>query len=209
MQAEFFDSCEFVHFYASGSYVQARAAEFSRPVESLGNLALRDPLATQLGQTLIRDGAADAQIYTESIGQTLLTRFLLAHQGGSSVRPLPKWRLHRVQEYIEQTLSARITLGDMAAVAGSSQMHFADQFRKATGLRPHDYILQRRIEHAKTAILDEAIPLIEAALSSGFQTQSHFTTVFKRLTGETPGEWRRAHERRVRLSSRVRSESRA
>ena len=70
-------------------------------------------------------------------------------------------------------------------------MHFAAQFRAATGCSPHEYILGRRIEIAKATLLDTDTSLAEVALSVGFRAQSHFSTVFKRLTGASPASWRR------------------
>jgi AraC-like DNA-binding protein len=71
-------------------------------------------------------------------------------------------------------------------------MHFAALFRVATGARPHEYVLRRRIERAQELLRDSSLTLVDVALSVGFQTQSHFTTVFKRFTGETPHRWRRS-----------------
>jgi AraC-like DNA-binding protein len=107
------------------------------------------------------------------------------------VNPLPKWRLRRVRKFVGERIGERITLPELAAVAGLSRMHFAAQFRAATGLRPHDWVLRQRVEFAKAAIAEEDMPLAEVALCAGFQTQSHFSTVFKRFTGDTPGGWRR------------------
>jgi AraC family transcriptional regulator len=106
------------------------------------------------------------------------------------VRALQKWRLKRVVEYVENHLSARIALSDLAAVAGLSRMHFAYQFRIATGSRPHEFLLQQRIRRAEDLLKETAIPIVEVALTVGFQTQAHFTTVFKRLVGCTPHRWR-------------------
>jgi AraC-like DNA-binding protein len=69
-------------------------------------------------------------------------------------------------------------------------MHFAAQFRVATGLRPHEFLLQRRVEHAQSLLLNSRMPLVEIALEAGFKTQAHFTTVFARLAGDTPNVWR-------------------
>lgn len=108
----------------------------------------------------------------------------------SATRPLPKWRLRRVMDHVQSHLSERITLGDLAASAGLSRMYFAAQFRAATGLRPHEYVLRRRIERAQALLVESGDSLVEIALAVGFQTQAHFTTVFKRFTGETPRQWR-------------------
>jgi hypothetical protein len=76
-------------------------------------------------------------------------------------------------------------------------MQFPVHFRAGTGMRPHDYVLQQRIERANVVIATERMGLAEVALSVGFQTQSHFSTVFKRLTSETPGQWRGADHQAV------------
>jgi AraC-like DNA-binding protein len=111
--------------------------------------------------------------------------------------PLQKWRLKRVVDYVNAHLSCRITLPDMATAAGLTRMHFAAQFRAATGMRPHDFILQRRIEWAQELLRNPELTLINVGLSVGFQNQAHFTTVFKRFAGDTPHRWRRlALERR-------------
>jgi AraC-like DNA-binding protein len=106
------------------------------------------------------------------------------------VRELQKWRLKRVIEYVDAHLATRITLVDMAAVAGLSRMHFASQFRMATGLRPHQFLLRRRVEQAEDLLRNTTMAIVEIALTVGFQTQAHLTTVFKRLVGCTPGRWR-------------------
>ena len=77
-------------------------------------------------------------------------------------------------------------------MAGLSRMYFAGQFRAATGYRPHDYLLHQRIESAKSMLSSTDMRLAEVALSVGFQAQAHFSTVFKRLTGQSPARWRRA-----------------
>jgi AraC-like DNA-binding protein len=103
---------------------------------------------------------------------------------------LPNWRLQRVDSYVKSHLSESITLLDMANAAGLSPMHFAAQFRAATSYRPHHYLLLCRLERAKELMTDVSRSMLDIALEVGFQTQAHFTTVFKRLTGKTPSVWR-------------------
>jgi len=109
---------------------------------------------------------------------------------------LPKWRFKRVAAYVEENLSETITLADMASAAGLSRMHFAAQFRIATGMRPHEYLLRQRIERAQKMLLESRDSLVEIALGVGFQTQAHFTTVFRRFVGDTPYQWRCANRTR-------------
>jgi AraC-like DNA-binding protein len=103
---------------------------------------------------------------------------------------LQKWRLNRVIAHLDDHLSAKITLSEMSAVAGLSRMHFASQFRGATGLRPHEFLLRRRIRRAEELLRDTTMPIAEIALAVGFQTRAHLTTVFKRFVGYTPARWR-------------------
>jgi AraC family transcriptional regulator len=117
-----------------------------------------------------------------------------ANEAGAErkMRALQKWRLKRVVEFVDNRLSGKITLLDLAAVAGLSRMHFACQFRVATGFRPHEYLLRRRIQRAEELLRQSTMTLCEIAMIVGFQTQAHFTTVFKRIVGDTPYQWRNA-----------------
>jgi AraC family transcriptional regulator len=110
--------------------------------------------------------------------------------GGRQVRALQKWRLKRVVEYVDIHLSDKVSLMDLAAIAGLSRMHFASQFRVATGLRPHEFLLRRRIRRAEDLLRNSTTAIVEIALAVGFQTQAHFTTAFKRFVGCTPRQWR-------------------
>ncbi len=113
-----------------------------------------------------------------------------------SAPAMQKWRLIRVLKYIDASISDRLSLTDLATIAGISRMYFAGQFRAATGVRPHDYVQRRRIEHAQQLLLTSGRPLSEIAQSVGFQTQSHFTTTFKRFVGSTPYRWRQSQNAR-------------
>src|ERR1700722_3684320 len=109
----------------------------------------------------------------------------------SAVPGLSNRRLMRVLAYIDAHIGEPITLANLAAAAGLSRMYFARQFRAATGIRPHEYVLRRRIERAQQLLTATSDALVDIALSVGFQTQAHFTTVFKKVVGSTPYQWRR------------------
>ena len=160
----------------------------------LNNLVMRDPLAEQLGRILIEKGNSDDGLFVDSICQTLVMHVSRFNVPEPRVNALPKWRLKRVHEYVDAHIEETISLSDMAAVAGLSRMHFAAQFRITTGFRPHDYLLNHRIERAKALLSESNTPLAEIALIVGFHAQAHFSTVFKRFTGTTPACWRRGNE---------------
>jgi AraC family transcriptional regulator len=114
---------------------------------------------------------------------------------------LQVWRLQRVVVYIETHLADQVTLLDLSREAGFSPMHFASQFRTATGLRPHDYLLRRKVEESQILLLTTAMPIVDIALNFGFLSQAHFTTVFKRIVGSPPLRWQ--HSRRRQIQSAV------
>jgi AraC-like DNA-binding protein len=118
----------------------------------------------------------------------------IADDGPRKMLSLPEWRRKRVEAFLDHNLGQPITLACLARAAGLSRMHFAALFRRATGLRPHDYVIQRRIERAKTMLFRSRTPIVQVALGVGFQSQSHFTTVFRRTVGTTPQRWRQMHE---------------
>jgi AraC family transcriptional regulator len=104
---------------------------------------------------------------------------------------LPRARLRAVVEYIEEHLDAGPTLEQMAAIARLSPNYFAWQFKRATGLPPHQYVIARRVERAKQLLQTGSdFSLAEVAAHAGFSDQSQFSHHFKRLIGVTPGQFR-------------------
>jgi AraC family transcriptional regulator len=158
---------------------------------------VKDPLLLQLARTLthVADNDRDAA-FGEQIVDMLIDRIRRLRAENTAVlrivrkTTLPNWRLQRVDSYVKEHLSESISLSDMANAAGLSPMHFAAQFRAATGCRPHHYLLLCRLERAKLLMADMSRSMLDIALDVGFHTQAHFTTVFKRLTGKTPSAWR-------------------
>jgi AraC family transcriptional regulator len=143
-------------------------------------------------------GGAGGRLAAESLANVLavhLIRHILAPRGPVP-RPngtLPRARLRAVVEYIEGHVAAGPSLEQMAAVARLSPYHFARQFRAATGLPPHQYVLARRVDRARQLLqASGGLSLTEIAARSGFSDQSQFSRHFKRALGVTPGEFRRS-----------------
>jgi len=187
-----------------------RLAPGATPSEPTVTVETRDdPVIRQLTDALAAAEAAHdchSAICADALRLAILTRQFTqrgelqrgetaptSEQIGRSARSLQKWRLKRVLDYVEQNLADKISLQDLATVAGLSRMHFAAQFRAAMGMRPHEYLLKRRIEQAEELLKQNEVSLVEVALMVGFQTQAHFTTVFKRFAGDTPYQWRSAY----------------
>jgi AraC family transcriptional regulator len=141
-------------------------------------------------------GGLGGPLAAESLANLLavhLLRHVLAPRQPTRKRcgALPRARLRAVVEYVEEHLDASPTLEQMAAVARLSPNYFASQFRRATGLPPHQYVIARRVERAKQLLQGGAeLSLAEVAAHAGFSDQSQFSHHFKRLLGVTPGQFR-------------------
>jgi AraC-like DNA-binding protein len=112
-------------------------------------------------------------------------------KGPTRVARLSPTQLRRVTEHIEAQLAARISLAELAQVAGTSQSHFSHAFKATTGLPPHRWQLEARIRQSQALLSRRRSSVAEVALATGFADQSHFTRVFRRVVGETPVQWRR------------------
>jgi AraC family transcriptional regulator len=167
----------------------------------------RDLTVERLGRALLeadRVGGSFGQLYADCISIAIVARIVasacrVAPFERSKVAELARWRLKRTIDYIEARLAEPVTLADLASAAGLTRMHFAAQFRAATGLPPHEYLLRRRIERAQEMLVGTRMSVVDVALSVGFQTQSHFTSVFKRFVGQPPHAWRQSHGRTERF----------
>jgi AraC family transcriptional regulator len=146
----------------------------------------------------LTNGGAGGPLAAESLANVLavhLIRHVTAPRQAARGRDgaLPRTRLRAVVEYIEEHLAAGTTLEQIAAVARLSPYHFARQFKAATGLPPHQYVIARRVERAQQHLQgDRGLSLAEVAACAGFSDQSQFSHHFKRLVGVTPREFRRA-----------------
>lgn len=158
-----------------------------------------DPVATGLISAMVNLSkmvdASDWPVLAESIGTALAVR--MAQQLGAEPRrnePYPAGLtpecLRLVLDYIEANLSRQIRLPELAGVACLSAFHFARAFKQATNVAPIRYVWRRRIERAKESLKNAKTPLAVIAYACGFSSQSHFTTAFRQMTGETPAAWR-------------------
>lgn len=108
-------------------------------------------------------------------------------------RGLAPHRLSRVLACVEARLGERLRVSELAREASMSPFHFARMFKLATGHSPHQYIMLRRIEHAKQLLGATTLPIAQVARRVGFRTQAHFSGVFSRYAGVTPKGYRLNH----------------
>lgn len=109
--------------------------------------------------------------------------------------------IQRAIEFIEQNLAESLPLEQVAGVAGSSTFHFARQFRAAMNMSVRRYIILRRVETAQKMIAETDVSLAEIAYSTGFSSQSHMTSVFRRFAGRTPATFRKQTSSSIDVTS--------
>jgi AraC family transcriptional regulator of arabinose operon len=92
---------------------------------------------------------------------------------------------------LQQALNSRAqNINEMAKCAGMSKYHFIREFKKAVGITPWQYILQRKITRAKELLHNRDKTIKQIAYETGFSNPDYFSTIFKKITGRKPGEFR-------------------
>ena len=160
---------------------------------------INDPLVSQIVSTITHETERRFldHILVDALNTALAVRMVRHFIDPAKIAPPPsnglsRERLQRVRDYIEAHLGDRLTLADLAEVVCLSPYHFSRSFKLALGIGPQHYVIQRRLERAKTLIRRTDQPLAWVALEAGFTDQSHLTSVFRRETGVTPGQFRAA-----------------
>lgn len=97
--------------------------------------------------------------------------------------------VRRARELIDDRFDENLTLSELASVAGLSAYRLCHSFTRAIGFAPHEYLMCRRIERAKS-LLRTGVPPADVAVRVGFCDQSHLTRHFRRRVGVTPGQYR-------------------
>jgi AraC family transcriptional regulator len=105
---------------------------------------------------------------------------------------LAPWQVKRAKEILNANLDGGVALKEVARECRLSVSHFSRAFRRTTGVPPHKWLLERRVEVAKEKLRDGRLSLSDVALACGFADQSHLTRVFGDIVGVSPGAWRRA-----------------
>jgi AraC-like DNA-binding protein len=161
-------------------------------VPYFGDSVVRDAeLAGALVCAHVALEAREARLVRESLFLAGLGKLLERH-GEPRPRLLEAGNEHgplrRTLDYMQSNLAADLSIKQLAACAGLSSFHFVRCFRKATGLPPHAYLTQLRLDEARRLLGGGQSPA-EVAPAVGFYDQSHLIKHFKRTYGITPSQY--------------------
>ncbi|MBY5546726.1 helix-turn-helix transcriptional regulator [Rhizobium leguminosarum] len=105
---------------------------------------------------------------------------------------LASWQLRRATDFIEENCLRNIRLEELAGLTGLSQSHFSHAFKASTGIAPHQWQTNARLDRAKRLLVESENALTAIAAETGFADQAHFTRVFRKHIGITPASWKKA-----------------
>ncbi|MGH8081399.1 MAG: helix-turn-helix domain-containing protein [Lysobacter sp.] len=156
----------------------------------------RDPQIERIGwmmQAEDREDYPSGRIFIDSLANALAARLLSLQSRSSEAtvkarNSLPTWRLRHVLDYIEAHLDEELSLAELAAVAGFSLSHFKPLFKQTVGVPVHRYVLERRVERARTLLLDGRRSMADIALEAGFSHASHMARCMRRVLGISPSQ---------------------
>lgn len=160
-------------------------------IPQLGSLF--DPLIKQVAlalKTTLETNNISNRLYADSMANALAVHLLSRYSNRNrpiqaSKGKLSSQQLSQVVDYIDSNLDREITLADLSAVVQLSEFHFGRLFKKTTGITPHQYHLQCRVERAKQLLL-QGTEIAQVAQIVGFSSQGHLNYHFKRQVGVTP-----------------------
>lgn len=162
-------------------------------------VGIDDPIARHLLASLLPATARQEEapsLFLDHVALALTAHVAHVYGGmnkGMSGRRggLSPYQERRAKELMAANLTEDVTLACLAKECGLSVRHFARAFRQSTGLSPHRWRMQYRVERARELLSEWKLPLTEIALMCGFADQSHFTRTFTAIVGTSPGALRR------------------
>jgi AraC family transcriptional regulator len=160
-----------------------------------------DPVGAHVTRMLGRLAARPDRVASAVIEQTLdllCFHLLKVHSSldrspaGIPRRGLLPWQVRRVTTYMRDRLDQDISLNELAGLLNLSRFHFCTAFRLATGQTPYEWLTAQRIERARELLANPAYRITDIALAVGYSTPSAFSASFRKVTGMTPTDFRRA-----------------
>ncbi|MEC4984502.1 MAG: AraC family transcriptional regulator [Oscillatoria sp. PMC 1068.18] len=193
-------AAETTHCYLDPKFLAHAAYETANPeqVELKSLLSTPDLLVSQIIialRTVLETDATNSCFYAESMGTALAAHLLRnystrKHSLKEHEDGLPKYKLKQALEYMNAHLNENVSLATISEKLGMSQYYFCRLFKQSTGITPHAYLIQQRVEMSKQLLKQKEVTIVEIAIRCGFANPSHFAKHFQKHTGMLPKQFR-------------------
>ncbi len=201
MRSSWNQEVEFMHCYLEPNFLAHVAYESVNPDRVEVQLAIQqpDPLIWQIVHALgsvLKTDADNSRFYAESMAAALAAHILQhyatrklvlrVHEDG-----LPQYKLKQALNYINEHFRENLSLAELSAELGISQYYFCRLFKQSTGITPHAYLIQQRVERSKQMLKQKDQSINQITIECGFANPSHFARCFRQHTGISPKQFRK------------------
>jgi AraC family transcriptional regulator len=191
-----------LYFFLEASYLETIGDDFdfAQPATIETAIGAEDEQLRLLALSLLCEmndshvlGHGYADALTHAFAMQIVRRYSRFREINSAQGGMAPFKLRKALGFIAENLEFKedLSLEKVASEVGMSYFHFSRTFKQSMGVSPNNYIVARRVELAKKLLAQSDSPIVDIALQAGFANQSHFTTMFRRLTGTTPKTFRR------------------
>ncbi len=159
-----------------------------------------DPVLRNLSELILsetRDQFASGNLYMESLANALIVHLLNHYSNKNDIHlkynetgKISRKGLQKIVEYIDQNLSNKISLDQLAEILSMSSFHFNRSFKESTGYTPHQFLLLRRTHRARQLLLEKRFTPSQVAQMTGFTDQSHLNRFLRRIFNQTASQIR-------------------
>ncbi len=173
--------------------ISGGAGKFTLPPSIGATSVMIQGIALELRQMLDAPDRSDL-LYVETLSRSLAGCLVRPHTRAREIdarAALSPQQRDRAIQYIQEFLHDDLNLSGIARAAGVNTGRLAREFKKSAGLSPYEYVVRALVDRARYLLTETGLSLAEIAALCGFSHQQHMTRMFRRITGATPGTFRR------------------
>ena len=173
-----------------------------KPLQFLNNYNVHDETIKGIIELFLLEAKANGQngqAYLKNMLSLLTTHYIQNYSNYSDIEnarsadsKFDQGQVDKIREYIQQNIGSHITVDDLAELLKCSKYYFLREFKKFVGITPYQYLINQRLEQAKTRLINGA-NIASVVYDLGFNDQPHFTRMFKNHFGMTPKQFQKQH----------------